>query len=237
MSGGHSVQVPDKPSRPDRLDRPYPLTRPERPARLVVLVSGRGSNLQAILDACAQGELAGLAQVDAVISDNPEAQALDRARAAGVPHVYALDRRAFRGRTTYDQALDKLLNDLQPHLICLAGYMRLVAPVTVSRWRGRMLNIHPALLPAFPGLHAQRQAVEYGVRVSGCTVHLVDEGMDTGPILLQEPVPVYPTDTEETLAARILSVEHRLYPAAIRLVLTRRWRLEGRKVVFEESEE
>ncbi|MBE3577485.1 MAG: phosphoribosylglycinamide formyltransferase [Limnochordales bacterium] len=207
------------------------------PARLAVLVSGRGSNLQAILDACARGELAGLARVEAVISDNPRAQALDRARAAGVPMVYLLARSSFRRREEYDRALDELLEHLHPDLVCLAGYMRLVAPATVARWRGRMLNIHPALLPAFPGLHAQRQALEYGVRVSGCTVHLVDEGMDTGPILLQEAVPVYPDDTEDTLAARILQVEHRLYPAAIRLILTRRWRLEGRKVIFEESDE
>lgn len=220
------------PSEVTRVQGPVRPARAGEPARLAVLVSGRGSNLQAILDACAGGELKGLARVEAVVSDNPEAPALARAKAAGVPRVEALDRRSFPNRAAYDRALDALLAEIDPDLICLAGYMRLVAPATVSRWRGRMLNIHPALLPAFPGLHAQRQAVEYGVRVSGCTVHLVDEGMDTGPILLQEAVPVYPDDTEESLSERILPVEHRLYPAAIRFVLTQPWRLVGRRIIL-----
>lgn len=204
-----------------------------RPARLVILVSGRGSNMEKIIVACSSGRLAGLAQVVAVASDQAEAPALAKAIAAGVPHVEALDRRRFPSRGAYDQALEGLLASWQPDLICLAGYLRLLPASTVHQWQHRIVNVHPALLPSFPGLHAQRQAVEYGVRVSGCTVHLVDAGMDTGPILLQEAVPVLPNDTEESLAARILPVEHKLYVEAIHNLLTRPWRVEGRRVVWD----
>jgi phosphoribosylglycinamide formyltransferase-1 len=195
-----------------------------------VLASGRGSNLQAILDASARPGFP--ARVVVVISDRERAPALDRARAAGIPAVF-VNPKDFGDREAYDAALTQVLEGHRVGLVCLAGFMRILGPAFVRAWRGRALNIHPSLLPAFPGLHPQRQALDHGVKVSGATVHFVDEGTDTGPIVLQSTVPVQPGDTEDTLAARILVEEHRLYPEAVRLFATGRLRIAGRTVVIE----
>lgn len=197
------------------------------PLTLGVLASGRGSNLQAILDAIEAGRCP--ARVAVVISDRATARALDRARGAGIDAVH-VDPQAHVDRAAYDQAVAAVLVKHGVELVCLAGYMRLLTPAFVAAYRGRILNVHPALLPAFPGLRAQRQALEYGVQVAGATVHFVDEGVDSGPIVLQAAVPVRSEDTEEALAARILVEEHRLYPEAIRLYAEGRLAIEGRRV-------
>lgn len=198
-------------------------------ANLAVLVSGRGTNLQAIIDAWEAGTLP--VEIVGVLSDNPQAKALERASAHGL-RTAVLVAASYQDRRAYGEAVRDLLQSWGTDIVALAGFMRLLDPVVIRAFPWRILNIHPSLLPAFPGLHAQRQALEYGVRVSGCTVHLVDEGMDTGPIVLQAAVPVLPDDTEETLAARILKEEHRLYPEAIRLLATGRLKVEGRRVVI-----
>jgi len=194
-----------------------------------VLVSGRGSNLQALIDAARRGELGG--EVAVVVSNVESALGLERARKAGVPAVF----RDHRGkkREAFDAEIVEILQAHHVDLVCLAGFMRLLSPVFVRAFPGRIVNIHPALLPAFPGLEAQRQAWENGAKVSGATVHLVDEGLDSGPIVAQEAVPVLSTDTPDTLAARILEAEHRLYPRAVRLLLEGRCRVEGRRVIVE----
>jgi phosphoribosylglycinamide formyltransferase-1 len=193
-----------------------------------VLASGRGSNLQAILDACATpGFPAGVA---VVISDRERAAALERARAAGVEALW-VNPKDFGDREAYDRALVHALQGRSVQLVCHAGWMRILSPGYVRAFAGRALNIHPSLLPAFPGLHPQRQVLDYGAKISGATVHFLDEGVDTGPIVLQAAVPVEPADTEETLAARILVEEHRLYPEAIRLFAEGRLRIEGRRVI------
>lgn len=197
--------------------------------RIGVLVSGRGSNLQALLDAARRGELGG--EIAVVVSNVEEALGLARAREAGIPAVF----RDHRGkkRDAFDAEIVEILRAHRVDLVCLAGFMRLLSPVFVRAFPGRIVNIHPALLPAFPGLDAQRQAWEHGAKVSGTTVHLVDEGLDSGPIVAQEAVPVLSGDTPETLAARILEAEHRLYPRAVRLLLEGRCRVEGRRVIVE----
>ena len=194
-----------------------------------VLVSGRGSNLQALVDAARRGELGG--EVAVVVSNVEDAPGLDRARQAGIPAVFR-DHRGMK-REAFDAEVVEVLRAHGVDLVCLAGFMRLLSPVFVRAFPGRILNIHPALLPAFPGLDAQHRALEHGVKVSGATVHLVDEGLDSGPIVAQEAVPVRSTDTPETLAARILEAEHRLYPRAVRLLLEGRCRVEGRRVIVE----
>jgi phosphoribosylglycinamide formyltransferase-1 len=200
-----------------------------------VLASGRGSNLQALLDACAAPEFP--ARVAVVISDREHAVALERARAAGVEAVW-VNPKDFVSRESFDQALVRELDKRGVGLVCHAGFMRILSPAYVQAFAGRALNIHPSLLPAFPGLHAQRQALQHGVRVAGATVHFVDEGMDTGPIVMQVAVPVLPGDTEDTLAARILVEEHRMYPAAVRMFAEGRLQIVGRRVaVTEPSEE
>ena len=183
--------------------------------RLGVLVSGSGSNLQALLDACAQADFP--AEVAVVVSNKPDAFALERARRAGVP-TRVLEHKGFADREAFDLALLAALREAGVELVCLAGFMRLLGRGFIEAYAGRILNIHPSLLPAFPGLHAQRQALERGVKVAGCTVHFVDSGTDTGPIIAQAAVPVLPSDDEAALAARILVEEHRLYPLAVRLV-------------------
>jgi len=183
---------------------------------LGVLISGRGSNLQAILDAIREGKLD--AGVSVVLSNVEGAPGLERARAAGVPTEVLLHK-DFPSRELYDEALVGRLRAHEVHLVCLAGFMRLLSPVFVRAFPGRILNVHPSLLPAFAGLHAQRQALEHGVKVTGATVHLVDEELDHGPILLQRAVPVLEGDDEESLSARILEQEHKIYPEAIALVL------------------
>ena len=196
--------------------------------RIGVLVSGRGSNLQAILDACARPGYP--AQVTVVISDRERALALERARAAGVEALW-INPKDFADRESFDAELVRELTARGVGLMCHAGFMRILSPVYVRAFAGRALNIHPSLLPAFPGLHAQRQALDHGAKVAGATVHFVDEGMDSGPIVLQAAVAVEPNDTEETLSARILVQEHRLYPEAIRLFAEGRLRIEGRRVI------
>jgi phosphoribosylglycinamide formyltransferase-1 len=199
--------------------------------KIGVLVSGRGSNLQALMDAARRGELGG--QVAVVISNVETAQGLERARNAGIPAVF----RDHRGQTreAYDAGIVEVLRAHQVDLVCLAGFMRLLSPVLLRAYPGQVVNIHPALLPAFPGKEAQRQALAHGVKVSGATVHLVDEGLDSGPIVAQEAVLVLSSDTAESLAARILETEHRLYPRAVRLLLAGRCRVEGRRVIVEEE--
>ena len=185
--------------------------------RLAVLLSGRGSNFEAIADAVARGAIPS-AEIVAVLSDVPAAPGLDRARQRGLPAI-AVDRKQYAGRREHEKEMLRLLERARPDLICLAGYMRLLSPEFIGRWRGRILNIHPALLPKFPGLDVQRRALEAGEKESGCTVHFVDEGIDTGSIVLQRRVPILPGDTEESLSARILEEEHRAYPEAISRVL------------------
>ena len=193
-----------------------------------VLVSGRGSNLAAILEACARPGFP--AHVAVVISDRERALALERARAAGVEALW-INPKDFADREAFDAVLVRELTARGVGLVCNAGFMRILSPVYVRAFAGRALNIHPSLLPSFPGLHAQRQALDHGAKVAGATVHFVDEGMDSGPIVLQAAVPVEPGDTEATLAARILVQEHRIYPEAIRLFAEGRLRIDGRRVI------
>jgi len=195
-----------------------------------VLASGRGSNLQAIMDACREGKIP--AKVVVVISDQEHAYALTRAKKEGLPAIY-LNPGSFPGKQDYEQAVVDALKKYRVELVCLAGYMRLVGKTILDAFPERIINIHPALLPAFPGLHGQKQALDYGVRYSGCTVHFVDEGCDTGPIIIQATVPVLDTDTEETLSERILEQEHRIYPEAIKLICDDRLKIEGRRVLIQ----
>ena len=197
--------------------------------RVGVLASGRGSNLQALLDASAQPDYP--AEVVVVISDRERAAALDRARAAGVEALF-VNPKDFGDRESFDLALVRELTARRVGLVCHAGFMRILSAPYVRAFAGRAMNIHPSLLPAFPGLHAQRQALEHGAKVAGATVHFVDEGVDTGPIVLQASVPVHPEDTEESLSARILVEEHRLYPEAVRLFAEGRLEVVGRRVII-----
>ena len=199
----------------------------EKLLNIGVLVSGSGSNLQSILDACAAGKMK--ARVACVISNKADAFGLERARLAGIPALH-LDHRAYSGRESYDEALVATLREFEVALVALAGFMRIITPVLLEAFPMAVMNIHPALLPAFPGLHAQRQALEYGAKVAGCTVHFVDPGTDTGPIIIQAAVPVAEDDTEHTLSARIQKEEHRIYPEAIRLFAEGRLDVNGRRV-------
>lgn len=198
-----------------------------KPLNIGVLVSGSGTNLQSILDACAHGGLP--ARVVCVISNKPDAYALERAKKAGIPGLH-LDHRAYSGREAYDEALVASLREFEVELVVMAGFMRIITPVLLEAFPLTVMNIHPALLPAFPGLHAQRQALEYGAKFAGCTVHFVDAGTDTGPIIAQAAVPVLEGDTEETLSARIQKEEHRLYPEAIKLFAQGMLEVDGRIV-------
>ena len=195
--------------------------------KIGVLVSGSGSNLQSILDACARGDLR--ARVVCVISNKADAFALERAKKAGIPALH-LDHRAHAGREAYDAALVATLREFGVELVVMAGFMRIITPVLLEAFPMAVMNIHPALLPAFPGLHAQRQALEYGAKFAGCTVHFVDAGTDTGPIIVQAAVPVLEEDTEETLSARIQKEEHRIYPEAVKLFSEGRLSVVGRQV-------
>lgn len=198
-----------------------------RPHRVGVLISGRGSNLAAILRARAEGRIP--APVVLVVSNVPGAPGLDHAAAADVPTAI-VDHRDSATREEHDRKVAAVLHEAGVTLVCLAGYMRLLSPWFIREFAGRILNIHPSLLPAFPGLHAQRQAVRHGAKVSGCTVHLVDEGLDSGPIVAQAAVPVEEGDDEDSLSARILEQEHRLYPEAVRLFCEDRIEIAGRVV-------
>jgi phosphoribosylglycinamide formyltransferase-1 len=202
----------------------------KRPS-IAVFISGRGSNLQSIVEATRSGVIE--ASVRVVFSDRGDAAGLAYAREAGIDTRW-LDPRQFPNRLAYDRALVDALGAGQIDLVCLAGYMRLVGAPLLDALPNRILNIHPSLLPAFRGLHAQRQALEHGVRVSGATVHFVTSGLDDGPIVCQAAVPVAAGDTVETLSARILVEEHRIYPEAIRLVLGARWHLDGRRMIVDD---
>ena len=201
-----------------------------RPVPIAVLISGSGTNLQAIIDAVEAQRLD--AKIQLVLSNRTEAYGLVRAKNHGIP-VEVLDHKRFPSREAFDQAVVDILRAHDVELAVLAGFMRLLSPVFVSAYSNHIMNIHPALLPAFPGLDVQKKAVEHGVRFSGCTVHFVKEACDEGPIIIQAVVPVFPDDTEESLAARILAQEHRIYPRAIQLYSEGRLRVEGRKVLVD----
>ncbi len=196
--------------------------------RIAVLLSGRGSNFVALAEACARGEVP--AEIVLVLSNKPDAGGLERARERGIASRAIVTKGITREE--HERQLIAALRAAGVEWVCLAGYMRLLTPVFIDAFPQRIVNIHPALLPAFPGVDAQHQAWEYGVKVSGCTVHLVDTGCDTGPIVLQRVVPVLDADTADDLAARILEQEHVAYATAMRLLLARRWRVEGRRVVL-----
>lgn len=199
--------------------------------RLGVLASGRGSNLQAIIDAIEAGSLQ--AQIAVVLSNKPDAVALERARKHGVPDVF-LDAKPYAGqpdgKQAYDRALLEVLKKHEVELVILAGYMKIVTPVLIQAYPNRIMNIHPSLLPGFPGLDVQKKALEWGVKIAGCTVHFVTEGVDEGPIIIQAAVPVGEGDDADTLSARILEQEHRVYPKAIQLYADGRLQVEGRRV-------
>lgn len=201
--------------------------------KLGVLVSGRGSNLQAIIDNIEAGRLS--AEIAVVISDQPDAFSLERARKHNIPAVH-LSAKGYKGkREAYDELLVKELLKHQVELVCLAGFMRIITPALINAFPDRILNIHPALLPAFPGLHVQKAALEHGAKFSGCTVHFVDENMDTGPIIIQAVVPIQDNDTEDTLSARILEQEHTIYSRAIQLYAEGRLRREGRRIILSDG--
>jgi len=192
-----------------------------------VLVSGSGSNLQSIIDGIEAGELN--ADIKVVISNIPGVYALERAQKHGIPAV-VVAHESYPDRESFDRAVVQILRSHEVELVVMAGFMRVLTPYFLRSYPMKIMNIHPALLPAFPGIHVQKKAVDYGVKFAGCTVHFADEGVDTGPIIIQAVVPVLDSDTEETLAARILKEEHRIYPRAIALYAARRLRIDGRKV-------
>ena len=198
--------------------------------RIGVLASGGGTNLQAIIDRCQDGTLA--AEIAVVITNNPGAGALDRASKSGI-NTLCINHRDFSTREDFDNAVVYALQEKKVDLVVLAGFMRIITRTFIDAFPERIINIHPALLPAFPGLHVQQQAIDYGARFSGCTVHFVDGGVDTGPIIMQAVVPILPDDTADTLAARILEQEHQAYPRAIQLIAEGRLRVDGRLVIIE----
>jgi phosphoribosylglycinamide formyltransferase-1 len=200
----------------------------DQPVAIGVLVSGNGSNFQALVDALEAGRIAN-GRIACLISNKADAYALERARRHNIPAI-VLDHKGYPDRAAYDQALVSLLKEHDVQLVVLAGFMRLLSPVMVGAFPHALMNIHPALLPAFPGLDAQQQALDYGVRYTGCTVHFVDTGTDTGPIILQAVVPILGDDTVETLSQRIHGEEHRIYPEAVRLFCAGRLKVEGRRV-------
>lgn len=204
------------------------------PLRVAVLASGRGSNLQAIIDAIEAGQVQ--AQLVAVLSNKKEAVALERARKHGLTDI-VVDPKPFAGRPdsreAYDRALLEILQQHDVELVLLAGYMKIVTAVLVNAYANRMMNIHPSLLPSFPGLDVQKKAIDWGCKLAGCTVHFVTEGVDEGPIIIQAAVPILDADTSETLAARILVQEHKIYPRAVQLFAEGRLRVDGRRVFID----
>ena len=206
------------------------------PLRVAILASGRGSNLQAIIDAIEAGQVQ--AQIVAVISNKKDAVALERARKHGLKDLF-VDSKPFAGRPDSREAYDRsLLDILQQHdieLVLLAGYMKIVTAVLVNAYANRMMNIHPSLLPSFPGLDVQKKAIDWGCKLAGCTVHFVTEGVDEGPIIIQAAVPILDGDTPETLAARILVQEHKIYPRAVQLFAEGRLRVDGRRVLIDDT--
>ena len=195
--------------------------------KIGVVVSGRGSNLQSIIDHIAEGKLN--VEIAVVVSDHREAFALERAAKAGIPTA-VVERKGCKDKAEFEDKIDAALRDKGAEVVVLAGFMRILTRHFISRWENKIINIHPALLPSFKGVDAQGQAVDYGVKIAGCTVHFVDEGTDTGPIILQKAVPVFDDDTEETLAARILIEEHKALPEAIQLWADGKLTIKGRKV-------
>ncbi|MGH7830093.1 MAG: phosphoribosylglycinamide formyltransferase [Candidatus Binatia bacterium] len=198
-----------------------------RKVALGVLISGNGTNLQAIIDAIQEKRLDAVIKI--VLSNREEAFGLVRAQRHGLP-TQVIDHRKYASREAFDQAMIDVLREHEVELVLLAGFMRLLSPLFIKTFSNRIMNIHPALLPAFPGLHAQKKALEHGVRIAGCTVHFVNEECDEGPIIIQAAVPVFPDDTEESISARILEQEHRIYPRAVQLYSEERLRVVGRKV-------
>lgn len=197
--------------------------------KLVVLISGRGSNLQSLIDACAEPGFP--AEIALVIANVPGAPGLERAAKAGIP-TRVIDHKDYAGREPFEDALSEAIKPVKPAVICLAGFMRILTDGFVTRWRDRLVNIHPSLLPSFKGLHTHERAIEAGVRFAGCTVHFVRPAMDDGPIIAQAAVPIHPDDTPDSLAARVLAEEHRIYPLAVRLIAENRVRVAGEKVVI-----
>ncbi len=200
-----------------------------RKLKVAVLASGSGTNLQSIIDQTVAGRIA--AEIVLVISNNPDAGALERAAQAGIPTA-CINHREFGSRQNFDQKVVRALQEAGTELVVLAGFMRIISDVFLAAFPQRIINIHPSLLPAFPGLHVQQKAIDYGARFSGCTVHIVDGGVDSGPIVIQAVVPVSSDDTEETLAARILKQEHKIYPQAIQWFAEGRICIEGRRVII-----
>jgi phosphoribosylglycinamide formyltransferase-1 len=197
--------------------------------KIGVLASGRGSNFQAIIDAIETGHIQ--ARIVMLITDNPEAFSLERAKKHGIDYL-VMRPKSYGSRDEYFSCIASELKKRDVGLVVLAGFMRIVGRPLLEAYPNRVMNIHPALLPSFPGLHGQKQALDYGVKMSGCTVHFVDEGMDTGPIIIQAAVPVMYEDTEETLAARVLKLEHKIFPEAIKLFSEGRIEIHGRKVMI-----
>jgi len=195
--------------------------------KLGVLISGNGSNLQSIIDHIKKDSLKAIIKI--VISNNPEAYGITRAKKHGIP-VVVLKNGEFKNKEEFDLELIRILKNNCVDLVILAGFMRIITPTLLKAFPHKIMNIHPALLPSFPGIHGQKQALEYGVKISGCTVHFVDEGVDTGPIIMQKAVQVFDDDTEETLAARILKEEHKIYPRAIQFFAEGKIEINGRKV-------
>lgn len=204
----------------------------KKPYRIAVLASGGGTNLQSIIDQQQSGKLP--VTIALVISNNPGAGALERAQQAHI-NTLCLNHRDYPAREDFDRALVKVLQQADVDLVVLAGFMRIITPIMLTAFPHRIINIHPALLPAFPGLNVQQQAIDYGARFSGCTVHFVDAGVDTGPIIVQAVVPILPEDSAMTLSERILQQEHRIYPQAIQWLAEGRVKIDGRKVVIADS--
>lgn len=206
------------------------------PLRMAVLASGRGSNLQAIIDAIETGRVQ--AQIVAVISNKKDAIALERARKHGLTDIF-VDPKPYAGRPdsreAYDRSLLEILQQHEVELVLLAGYMKIVTTVLVNAYANRMMNVHPSLLPSFPGLDVQKKAIDWGCKLAGCTVHFVTEGVDEGPIIIQAAVPILDDDTPETLAARILVQEHKIYPRAVQLFAEGRLRVDGRRVLIDDA--
>jgi len=199
------------------------------PLKIAVLVSGRGSNLQAIIDAIESGKING--KIEVVISNKEDAYALERAKRHNIEGIF-IDSSSYKNKDDYDRAIITILEKKDIGLVCLAGFMRILTPYFVNKYKRRIINIHPSLLPAFPGLEAQKKALDYGVKFTGATVHFVDEGVDSGPIIIQAVVPVLDTDTPEILSERILKEEHRIYPEAIKAFAEGRIVVKGRRIVI-----
>jgi phosphoribosylglycinamide formyltransferase-1 len=198
--------------------------------RVAVFISGGGSNMLSLADACTAPDFP--AEIVAVFSDKPSAGGIAKAQARGIK-TFVFERKSFADKAEHEAAILAALNEVKPDLICLAGYMRLISGDFISRYEGRILNIHPSILPLFPGLHTHQRAIDAGMKVAGCTVHFVTEGMDEGPIVAQGTVPVLADDTSDTLAARVLTVEHKLYPDALRLLAIGGVTLENGKALFQ----